>query len=326
MSNELDTPLPVVRAAALATGCPEPAWLFEGLWAESAVGVIGGSPKSCKSWLGLEMATSLASGRPCLDVYEVERPGRVLIYMAEDAAPVVRYRLTALCHHRKLDLAALPIYVITADVLRLDHAADQRRLRLTIEQLEPRMVLLDPLVRLHRIDENSAGEVSALLAYFRELQRVYDTAVVLVHHSRKNGSASQPGQALRGSSDLHAFGDSNLYLRRVRDRIVLAFEHRAAPALDPVELRLVDGDHPHLEVLGSAPDQDSRQPIDERVVTLLAKHGPTTRPALRQMLGVRNAYVGEAINRLLAQQRVRRDPAGLTLVTPPENTGTAPGD
>jgi len=214
MGSPSDLELPVVRAVDLADGDPEPAWLFEGLWAEAGVGLIGGEPKSFKSWLALEMAASLASGRPCLGVYEVERPGGVLLYMAEDAAAVVKQRLAAICRHRRLELGSLPIHVITADSLRLDHEADQLRLRRTLERLRPRMLLLDPLVRLHTLNENSAGEISALLAYFRGLQRAFDCAVVLVHHSRKNGSAARPGQALRGSGDLHAFGDSNLYVRR----------------------------------------------------------------------------------------------------------------
>jgi hypothetical protein len=98
------------------------------------------------------MATSLASGRPCLGVY-VERPGRVLLSMAEDAAAVVKQRLAAICGHRQLDLAALPIYVVTADALRLDQETDQQRLRHTVDRLRPRLLLLAPpgsAARRHR--------------------------------------------------------------------------------------------------------------------------------------------------------------------------------
>lgn len=80
VTHEQSATLPVVKACDLGDGMEEPTWLFEGLWAEAGVGVIGGEPKCCKSWLALEMAVGLASGRPCLDVFEVDRPGRVLIY------------------------------------------------------------------------------------------------------------------------------------------------------------------------------------------------------------------------------------------------------
>jgi hypothetical protein len=49
-----------------------------------------------------------------------------------------------------------------------------------------------------------------VLAFLRELQRRHDIAVVLVHHDRKGAGTIRAGQALRGSSEFHAWGDSNL--------------------------------------------------------------------------------------------------------------------
>ena len=41
----------------------------------------------------------------------------------------------------------------------------------TTRWLRPRLLILDPLVRLHGVDENNAGaEGGTLLAYFRSLQ------------------------------------------------------------------------------------------------------------------------------------------------------------
>jgi hypothetical protein len=144
------------------------------------------------------------------------------------------------------------MHVITAPTLRLDRDPHRSRLLETAKRLRPRLVLLDPLVRLHGIDENNAGEVAGLLAYFRTLQRQLDLAVTLVHHTRKNAAGgTAAGQGLRGSSDLHAFGDSNLYLRRTSQHLLLSSEHRAAPASPPVYLELVatDAQTTHLEVV-----------------------------------------------------------------------------
>jgi hypothetical protein len=116
------------------------------------------------------------------------------------------------------------------------------------------LLILDPLVRLHRIDENSAGEMSALLGELRALQREHHVAIALVHHVRKNGSArGQDGQSLRGSGDLHAWGDSNLYLRRRDGQIALTIEHRSAPAPPPCMLALADGADVHLRVVDGGP-------------------------------------------------------------------------
>jgi hypothetical protein len=46
---------------------------------------------------------------------------------------------------------------------------------------------------------------------------------------KREPASIRAGQALRGSSEFQAWGDSNLYLRRdSNDRIVLTVEHRAA--------------------------------------------------------------------------------------------------
>jgi hypothetical protein len=86
-------PLPVVRASDIEFATHKPSWLIDQLWTHQAVGVIGGSPKSGKTWLALEMAVSVASGNPCLGRFEVLSPGRVLIHAAEDSAVAVRSRI-----------------------------------------------------------------------------------------------------------------------------------------------------------------------------------------------------------------------------------------
>src|SRR5690606_11151764 len=205
------TGLPVRLAAQLEAWPATRRFLIDELWGEQAVGIVGGEPKCCKSFLALDLAVAVASGRPCLRRYAVHRPGPVLLFAAEDALHVVRERLDGIATAASTCLDALPIHVITAPVVRLDVERDRTALRDTVASLRPRLLVLDPFVRLHRVNENSSDEVAPLLASLRELQRRYDVAVLLVHHARKGGHA-RPGQALRGSSELHAWGDSNLYL------------------------------------------------------------------------------------------------------------------
>ena len=220
MSVSADQVLPIVRVGAIRTEASAQRWLVEGLWGASSVGVIGGAPKCAKTWLGLDMALSVATGTACLGRYAVPEP--VLVYLAEDALPVVRERIEGMARHRGIAITEVEIHVITAPTLRLDHDRDRTRLFETARRLRPRLLVLDPLVRLHGIDENHAGEVAELLAYFRSLQRQLDLSVLLVHHTRKNAAGGvTAGQGLRGSSDIHAFGDSNLYLRRAKDHLVL---------------------------------------------------------------------------------------------------------
>jgi AAA domain len=304
--------LPVVRVSQIAEDEIAERWLVEELWCARAVGVIGGAPKCAKTWLGLDMALSVATGTPCLGKYAVPEPGPVLIYLAEDALPVVRQRVDGMAKHRGLDLAGVEIHVITAPVLRLDRDPDRMRLLETTRRLRPRLLLLDPLVRLHGIDENNASEVAALLAYFRSLQRQFDVSVLLVHHTRKNAAGgAAAGLGLRGSSDIHAFGDSNLYLRRGKEHLVLSTEHRAAPASPPIHLTLVttNPDTTHLEAVAQHEDGKSRG-LEERVLDNLADGMVLTRAKLRDCLAVKNERLGEVLESLERAGRLRRTAAG----------------
>ncbi|MBI2392034.1 MAG: AAA family ATPase [Deltaproteobacteria bacterium] len=315
-ASDRDDILPVVRAADIDGVGARPRWLVASLWARAGVGILGGAPKCCKSWLALEMAVAVASGASCLGVFAVGDVGPALLYMAEDAAPIVKTRLAGICRHRGLELASLPIHLITAPALRLDRAHDQVRLRDAVAKYAPRMLVLDPFVRLHRIDENDAGQVSALLGYLRELQRAHDVAVLVVHHARKNGTAGQPGQSLRGSGDFFAWADSLLYVRRHRGQLMLAVEHRGAPAPDPIQLALAaDDDDVHLEVATGDVTDDAetgtvgdRGGLDRAIVEALTQaSGPLGRGQLRALLRVRNERVGEALTRLVDRGVVLRE-------------------
>jgi AAA domain len=320
LSPSAEPALPVVRVGEINSAESKRRWLVEDLWGASSVGVIGGAPKCAKTWLGLDMALSVATGTACLGKYAVAEPGPVLVYLAEDALPMVRERIEGMTLHRGLDLSVVAIHVITVPVLRLDRNPDRTRLRETARRLRPRLLLLDPLVRLHRIDENDAGEVAELLAYFRELQREFDLSVALVHHTRKSTAGGlAAGLGLRGSSDIHAFGDSNLYLRRMREQLVLLSEHRAAPAAAPVCLELVATDEKttHLEVVEQAAEGSTklttngkRPVLEERVLDLLGQGTTVTRAKLRETLGVKNERLGEVLESLERAGRLCRTPAG----------------
>jgi hypothetical protein len=266
------TLLPVEPAYRLAERSEEHRWLVTGLWSEQAVGIVGGEPKCCKSFLALDLAVAVAAGVPCLRRFAVPRAGRVLLFAAEDALHIVRRRLEGISAAAGVALANLDIQVITAPTVRLDLDADRRNLAETVARLQPRLLILDPFVRLHRIDENASGEVAPLLAYLRELQRRHDVAVLVVHHAKKGGGGVRAGQALRGSSEFHAWGDSNLYLRRDGDDLSLSVEHRAAPSMPPITIELAQrGTALALEVVDRRdPATPPPSSLDERITATLA--------------------------------------------------------
>jgi len=313
-------PFPVVRPCDLrASAASSTPWLIDQLWTAQAVGIIGGSPKSYKTWLALEMSVAVASGSACLQTFAVSSPGPVLLYAAEDSESALRLRLESLAQHHRLQLAYLDIRVITADSLRLDRIPDQERLEATLTLHRPVLLILDPLVRLHAIDENAAGEIAALLGYLRVLQRKTGSAIALVHHAKKAVSAhGGAGYSLRGSSDLYAWVDSFLYLRRHHGQLMLSAEHRSASGTGPLPLELANTESgPYLRLAPNASELASRDPLPEQILAFLGQSSePRTTESIRSSLQVRNQRLVECLRQLFEQRKVVRLPQGYVLASP----------
>lgn len=307
-------PFPARHLAQVEPLPPDQQWLIEDLWLAAGVGILGGPPKVGKTFLAAQIALAVAAnsqvlGRPaCLG-------GPVLFYGAEDSLHALRTRFDGLAAVAGLSIDPLPIYLLDIPALRLDREQDLDRLRAVIDRKRPRLLVLDPFVRLARIDENSAAEVSAVLGSLRAIQRDYDLAVLLVHHARKSPT-SHPHQALRGSSDFAAWSDSNLHLARTQHHLCLSVEHRSARAPDPLQLRLQPDPAPHLTLLDAdAPslpeDIDATQ--DELLRLLRDSHRPVPTVDLRQRIRKRKADVVLALDAMHLRGLIHRDRAGWTL-------------
>jgi hypothetical protein len=310
-SGYSSNPLPTIRVGeVIADGKSSENWLVEKIWSSRAVGILGGPPKSFKTWLAVDLALSVASGTKALERFEVKEPGRVVFFGAEDDKELLKDRFQAVAEARGMNLENLEVLLIDVPVLRLDQSKDQLRLAHTLKLLRPRLLVLDPLVRLHGLEENSATEISRLLSFIRSLERDYGVAILIVHHSRKEqGSSQQPGQGLRGSSDLHAFGDSNLYIRRTRDGVLLSIEHRSAPAPEPIALELLSQPQPHLVAKDKSenPAAGEKDGFFEEVFYQLESSSSQLQiEDIRSRLRVRKQRVVDALKALVESGRVER--------------------
>jgi len=295
-------------------------WLLRDLFLVGAAGILGGAPKTGKSFFALELAVAVASATAAAGRFAAPAPGRVLLCAAEDPPAVVVQRLAALATAHDATLATLPVDVIVEPGVRLPDGLE--RLAATVAQVTPRLLILDPLIRLHRADENSAADMAVILDGLRTLARASDCAILLVHHTRKAPAGGIAGHGLRGSSDLHAFGDTNLYLRRLGPdtALELRIEHRAAPCPPPLRLHL------RVDDTGSASiarfvceDGPPSDPLRARALALVRRAPtPLSTDAVRTTLGVRKQTLLGLLHRLAADGLIRRvGRAGWTVQAPP---------
>ena len=137
-------------------------------------------------------------------------------------------------------------------------------------------------------------------------------ALIVVHHTRKSIGREEIGSAFRGSSALHAVGDSYLLLRRSaanRAALELRFQFRYAPPLPPKLLQL----EPHslwFSAAGpaSAPQLQRHKVEPQDVAQALAELGERARYSqLREHLIERTASSKRTAQLAISEARRKGD-------------------
>jgi hypothetical protein len=256
----------------MAMAMEEPRWLIENVWTAGSHGIIAGEPKTNKTTLALALALSVASGQPFLGEYSVGVSGPVLMVQEENAPWMMQDRLRKLAqyygllgsgevHTREAGPGALGRASVELDFptdlpLKLlnnfgfDLGLNDHRdmLEAEVAELRPKLLVLDPLyLILGGSDENKTAELRPFLKWLLQLRYQYDTAIMVVHHFRKQqqgGNVVRAGQRILGSTTLHGWVDSALYLEsrdETRDgwvRVGIEREFRAMAPQKSLELGL----------------------------------------------------------------------------------------
>jgi len=236
-----------IRVEEFLAATPDaPADLIEGLLGPGEVAVLGAEPKLGKTWLILQAAIAAASGTPLAAHWPVPKRVRTLLVVEEGRPGDLKDRLTQLLPVAG-GTAALDLFVLPFQGFRLDSIDDVTEILRQIESFEMGLVVLDPLYRMHRQDENDAVAMRPVIT---GLRTIADTgaAVLLVHHLRKpardgrsGGGAS--GAELRGTGALHAAYDTGILLAAKPDsqHLLVHVERRSGTGDDLELLRGVDG-------------------------------------------------------------------------------------
>jgi hypothetical protein len=184
-------------------------WIVRGLIAASAPGFVAGFPKSQKTLTLQDMAIAAASGAPDWCGCAIPRRTRVAMFLLEDADRTTRIRMWQFARGHGIDdprdlaewlrIDTGPIY--------FDDDAHVSKLRRTLDEWRPGIIVLDSLSRIHRADENSKRDMGPILAHWADIARTYQAGVVAIHHLNGKGAAGDNrtiGHKLRGTSDLFA--------------------------------------------------------------------------------------------------------------------------
>jgi len=189
-------------------------WIIKNVLPEKGFGALYGPPGSYKSFIALDIAEAVATGRQWMG-NQVTNPGAVL-YIAGEGHGGIGARIKACkINHQTQDGAE--IYVIRYQLNLRSSADDFNLLMQSIDNLiertgiELRLVQIDTLARAFGGgNENDSQDMGAFIHNAGRLQRKLNCALMVLHHSGKDAT-----KGLRGHSSLLGAVDTQLELQKL---------------------------------------------------------------------------------------------------------------
>lgn len=248
---------------------PPPGWIEPGLLPAQGILFVGGEPKVGKSLLVANLALALAAGQDRVG-FTVPVSRRVLICQFELPIPQFVSRLALM----RQQIGAHADQNLLVDTRATGHllSATQglNHFLAAAREAAAEVIVLDPLYSTHDQDENDTRSMAALCQSLLRLRDASKAALIVVHHVRKSIGRDEIGRAFRGSSALHAVGDSYLLLTRPSAHLTsveLRFQFRYAAQLGPRLLEL-ESQSLWFSAAGVAPSHvRSRRKIEPEDVT-----------------------------------------------------------
>jgi replicative DNA helicase len=184
--------------AALEAAAVAPTWLVRKILVAGQPAVVGGPKKALKTSLVIDLAVSLASGRPFLGAFQVPHQLPVLLLSGESGQAAVLDAARRVCQAKKLDFRKCGPLLWGFRLPRLSCAADLATLAAALRESGTKVVIIDPLYLCmlagagEGIQASNLFHVGPLLLDVAEACLGAGATPVLVHHTRKQN------QVLRG--------------------------------------------------------------------------------------------------------------------------------
>lgn len=238
------TKLPPMRDMAFAikpeNRTPFPAEVVKGILHRGSKIVVGGTSKGKKSWTLLDLAVSVASGKPWWG-FETVR-GRVLYINFEIQQAFFESRSAVVAEAKEVTLAAGTFMCMTlrGSTEAIENLADE--IIAFILDMDPfALIILDPVYKLMAgRDENKAGDVTAVLNQIERVAVMTGAAVAIgAHFSKGNQAGKESIDRIGGSGAFARDPDAILIMtaHEQEDAFTIEATLRNFPPADPFVVR-----------------------------------------------------------------------------------------
>lgn len=200
------------------TTLPKRSWLYKPAYIRQFASLTISTTGVGKSSLVIAETLALVTGKPLLGITPEEgRRLRVWYWNGEDpidelnrrfAAAMKYFRLTAEDIGDRLFVNSgrtLPLVIAEELKFKTDvNAACVQAMSKTCIDNKIDVVIIDPFVTCHRVNENNNAGIELVAKSFTHIAEVTNCAVMLVHHSKKTGGEAATVEDGRGASALAA--------------------------------------------------------------------------------------------------------------------------
>lgn len=191
-------------------------WMVDNWICRGDVTLLVGEPNVGKSFISMALAIAVAEGKDEFLGEKLYSHGKVLYIDEENPEDVVFHRLSSL---GLTSTGMSNIHYYHRQHIRLDRGIDNLLDDALV--IQPKLIVVDSLTRVHTQDENNAGAMNVL---FNDgiipLARETGAAVLVLHHTNKSESTSSYTRT-RGSSDIGAAIDTGIDVRRIIEPTLL---------------------------------------------------------------------------------------------------------
>jgi hypothetical protein len=173
--------------------------LVQGHLPQGCIAVMYGSSAEGKTFLAIDMAMAVAACEPWHGFATIGGP---VAYVAAEGAGGLPERVAAWKKARRTSGCVGVRFLLTPLDLLDDRQVDNFIMDLKGWEEPPKLVVLDTLALcLARGEENSSKDMGRAVAVAVRLRNELGTAVLIVHHSGRNGRHERGHTVLRGAAD-----------------------------------------------------------------------------------------------------------------------------
>lgn len=302
-------------------------WLVDEAWVDGTVGFISGRSKSYKTWIALDLALSIVSGSAFLGRYPVRRTGPVLLIQEEDPSSVLQERLRLIGKMKgmlpkvikssstflEIEFPQYPLHIINLQGFNLGHTDRVAQVRKLIAEINPVMVILDPLIVMlgSGVDEYRANEVSTVLQSVKMWREEFGCSVVIVHHwnKGKNEEGTRLAEHMYGSFAFHAWLESALHVMPIIpegdddnqqiNTIIVEREFKAAPSGRALRLKFDIDTVKEYTYKIEFEDSVQLSQKEQMIVDMISQAGPSSTPEIVAATGIARPDVATMSGRLV---------------------------